>query len=1352
MAMLLAVVMIVGLMAPALATDGPVWSVEFDKNAKAVVVTVDGVKASFTNWKNNQADEYTVNGYVVSVTVKGNAIDKKALVGPVSPPAAPPPADVPAGSPSPTPSNTQIVTGTDTRFWRDGFGFHCNATNGNGRTNVTINGKVYKSNDQNDNGKDSAMHSNLVRVGTTTLWNLLKDDIVCATCGSTEWVTYSNNSGVINGKNPQVHHRAYAEIVKTWADENPNDLVAVFDIYKYDSKNKVDGRGALVIEGAEAGVKYQLEPGTYVVAERAKEGYLPQDDQRITVQEGKTTAVYFTNVPDNGGEDGSFSFEKKVEGENISTWLMRKFDNDTAKLFDILDGLEFYLINDENDYGPATPDPNGKVLFEEIAYGTYTLSEEITGAAVGVFVAMEPITGIKIDKDGVSVVVDGSYYSFGGGSSSGSSDIDDVRITWEKALPLIALQTDGTAIGQSIGYYFPYGTDVVPYNMSSYYLEALMNGEWVPSFCGRLFTNDPAGAYIEDSSYLTPEQKVKMIAALDFVNDTFGFEMASGYGINVGIEEVGYAVAQVLVWRIIHEEDIEAIVPAGWLLYAAQDPYYAEGDFDVYVDLILEKCIDIYNAKDEGASRITDVLSFTNENVLSQPQIVPVFGGGFWVENEPDEGEETATFRFEKKVEGENIVVWLAAKFDLDLLDPDDYATIMAILDGLVFTLSGGPGGPYTASPDQFGMVAFEKIVPGTYTLSEAITGAAVGKFKPMKPIEITLADKDDKIFVVGGVLHGVIEGASFGIDDRFTVVNGYTLPKHSDGLGYPGLNNGGDLFYIGVTHVDTGVEYASFCAHGGSRNFAGPGQSNAGCSGYLVVQRADMGGLDNDEMDTSYEAMLSALNWIHDNVGDLRLQDGPYGLVTHQRVVAQTVIWALLKNIEVESAAFASTNLTAEERKAVLDALDAAEAGYFGDILDLVYMVCDKHHDFETCQPQLVPIFGTFYVENEPEEGGEDGGVKFNKLVYGGSLGEYFVATGVELQFSFDLFRLVDDEYVLADDVGENGRFYAEAVSLGAVSVERLKPGNYVFKEVAGSGGFFLNSNEDNPEVNGTWGLVWNAIYPCDGCEDCPGGDGLYFTMPANGADAVWPECYELDAVGAPSVNNVFYCKHHVFWTVHEYQGAFIKQIPIDDGAGGYINFMNPETFAGYCGENAQFAVFPATCTREARFSLACGCKATETGGSVGEPLGHDIDYSNPTPIYAKDNVSVAGFIVYGCGRSSCDDIYSEGANETVYDLELWQELTGIECVDCWLAGAPRCFCETIEQFETPLAAFGFFFENDVELDDDVIIVEDEDEDEDEDDETEFVEVEDEDEDEDDGTEVVVEEGGEEEDEVAED
>ena len=123
----------------------------------------------------------------------------------------------------------------ETLPWNEGFGFHCDAVKGNGRTDVTINDKLYRSNNQNDNGKDKAMHSTLVRVGNTTTWELKTHDIVCGTCGRIDWVTYSNNNGKINGKNIQAQHSNEAVRGCTFdkvIDEKPADCVEAGFIVK----------------------------------------------------------------------------------------------------------------------------------------------------------------------------------------------------------------------------------------------------------------------------------------------------------------------------------------------------------------------------------------------------------------------------------------------------------------------------------------------------------------------------------------------------------------------------------------------------------------------------------------------------------------------------------------------------------------------------------------------------------------------------------------------------------------------------------------------------------------------------------------------------------------------------------------------------------------------------------------------------------------------------------------------------------------------------------------------------------------------------------------------------------------
>jgi len=160
--------------------------------------------------------------------------------------------------------------------WTDGFGFHCNAAKGNGATDVInlINGKVVAKGSQKDvfgvkNNPITLLHA------SGTAYNLATNDIECATCGRIDWVTYSNNNGVINGKNIQANHsgsprywaQAYAklvlvDIVKDCKDEvvskdleivnksgkYTTDEKAVFNFTIPEGFNIIEGNNPIIVE------------------------------------------------------------------------------------------------------------------------------------------------------------------------------------------------------------------------------------------------------------------------------------------------------------------------------------------------------------------------------------------------------------------------------------------------------------------------------------------------------------------------------------------------------------------------------------------------------------------------------------------------------------------------------------------------------------------------------------------------------------------------------------------------------------------------------------------------------------------------------------------------------------------------------------------------------------------------------------------------------------------------------------------------------------------------------------------------------------------------------------------------
>ncbi|MDR0470851.1 MAG: hypothetical protein LBH79_03865 [Nitrososphaerota archaeon] len=365
---------------------------------------------------------------------------------------------------------------------------------------------------------------------------------------------------------------------------------------------------------------------------------------------------------------------------------------------------------------------------------------------------------------------------------------------------------------------------------------------------------------------------------------------------------------------------------------------------------------------------------------------------------------------------------------------------------------------------------------PGKFYVVERLTGKAAEVFdKAAEPLEVYVEFRADG--------SAVIDVFDYDPETLYTIVNGYNWPGRRT-LGYPGLNNDGDLFYIGVTNTKTGTEYASYCAHAGSKNFAG--DAGHGCAGYMVAisYRNPAVPIEGEH---SYADFLSALNYIEDK----------YGNLNENRAITQTVIWALLGAVDVESSAFAATNLSSEEKAVVIDVMENYE-GYTGrgKIVDIVYMICEEHGTDEfgllNCQPQLVPIYYEQTVFNNKLK--EEFPVSFMKTKFGGLLN---VEAG---EFGFELFKIVDDAET------KIGTYYTKTG--GEVTVDTLAPGKYVFRETLST--YAIDGIAE-------YKLRWKAIYP-------NGADGLYFELKADGT-VIW--------AGDAVVNNELVDKRYVQWIV---------------------------------------------------------------------------------------------------------------------------------------------------------------------------------------------------------------------------
>ena len=524
--------------------------------------------------------------------------------------------------------------------------------------------------------------------------------------------------------------------------------------------------------------------------------------------------------------------------------------------------------------------------------------------------------------------------------------------------------------------------------------------------------------------------------------------------------------------------------------------------------------------------------------------------GTFRFENEPDGGEKAA-LSFLKKVEDKDIIDWLEEYFELDRNDPDDVLVIMGILDGLEFRLTGpnapNPPGYYSATPDYTeGKVTFGNVEPGAYTLSEVIKGDAVGIFKAMGSIDIILAPGDDQVFVIGGTIGSYgFSGTDFDWNAEYGVEAHTNWEAYDMGLPLnlgagSLLNNGGDMgLYYSVVLPDRTPTYASFCANEQSTGLYGP---------YKAVSLTE-----GTHPEANIGAVISALNYIDVNIGSLdnigRNKDADYA-----KYIAQIVIWNLYCGVDAEDMIVNLPDYAKDDVRAAL----ANTSGYAGDINGLALLI-PVHGNATTGQPQLVPLKGTFYVQNEPDEGGEKWPVDFLKVKYGNLLAIItWFNDDLDLEFEefgFELYKLVDgedDEYI--------GTYYNDAT--GMVTAENLEPGSYKFVEL-------VKIVLEDPVGSYGYKHTWTV-------------GELYFSI-ANNGKVTWAEGTKFIDDKA-IIDNEIMCKNGL-------------QLTSDGEWGSWSN----------CGAYTAVITMP-TCTLGGKIDLSCNC---------GEHGHYDPDAKEGTQIF---------------------------------------------------------------------------------------------------------------------------------------
>lgn len=137
-----------------------------------------------------------------------------------------------------------------------------------------------------------------------------------------------------------------------------------------------------------------LKPGTYTVAEKVPEGYVPQNEQTVTVEAGKTAVVSFSNVTIKGNVeltkvDAAYP-ENKLTGAVFEVYS----DTDANGEFDA-DTDEFV--------GNMTEEETGVYRMNDLKYGAYFAHEQTAPEG---FVKDEGYYRFSITADGETAVVE----------------------------------------------------------------------------------------------------------------------------------------------------------------------------------------------------------------------------------------------------------------------------------------------------------------------------------------------------------------------------------------------------------------------------------------------------------------------------------------------------------------------------------------------------------------------------------------------------------------------------------------------------------------------------------------------------------------------------------------------------------------------------------------------------------------------------------------------------------------------------------------------------------------------------------------------------------------------------------
>jgi len=981
-----AIMMVMSLVVPVFGSDGVDVTASYNKNAKTVTITVNGVTETFKDITNNTSKTFTVNGYEIGIAAKNDiaTITSIKAVGASS-----------AAAANPTSSNDQIVVDKDTRIWQDGFGFHCGgavAVEYLGSIKGTLDAiakinkknpisKIVEKGDQKDIFGTKTFPVTLERVGMTTAWNLMTDDIKCTKCGRTDWVTYSNNSGVINGKHIQCEHPPIVEeeplkgtfsVDKTvngiafteWALDYDGDLVALlgdisFALFAKGSTAPIAtatidlGSGAVVFTWENLDFE-NLPAGEYYIVE-----YLGDIAKEVFNNANGEVVVEFTIGADGKVVGGESDFDKNGkytaghDGMNL------------AVLYEIKDGYGTLP-----DYYPINPN------FQDF------------------FVTSEDGKEFK------------SFCSYYASMNLGDFYVDQtaVRFAGDDAQKKADIISALNYINNTWGSLDQWPEDYVDFNNGGYEAFDKNGDSWW------LNTN--------------PESATKMIA-----------QLVIWYLLDDGVESA--AVIGRSKWANEGEYE-DAGIGYGFINEAV---YQVLQNYEGYTG---GSVTDIVFLAEEGYVKRTP-----GQMDNHQPQIVPIIGK-FTFNNTTDDPPLKGKFSLTKTVNGIAFSEWLLdeylAGFDFD----DWADAIAALADGIKFELRDSNNNVVAtadAFDPSIGKIIFDAdtlkgLADGEYYIVEILTGVAKEVFNNADG-EVAM-----KVIIINGaVIGGDGFDASALYRDNYFYGQGHVFDLgHYD---WTELTAGGQIRTIMVQDVDLeDAEWlSSFCAHGGSATFAsnGPGhlykvateladpEKLADAIAALNYINNKYGSYDSYEGFFPYgEAVWEAAIIAYNN-GD---KDDYFDLMKSQtRLLSQIAVWHFFCGIDIDIVYWQDgkgIHLPDQYQYAIEDVIKNGLTGE-GD-LSAAYLICAEHGlgDEVSCQPQLVPYTLTF---NNTTDNPLKGTPSFNKVKYGGKI-PFEVAN----EFAFDLFQIINGEEVYIDT------YYTDV--FGAVTTGELDPGDYVFKE----------------------------------------------------------------------------------------------------------------------------------------------------------------------------------------------------------------------------------------------------------------------------------------------------------------